>query len=189
MGDDVRISSLTRVYASGRAASSPVQRYFLRRLPIATVIVDSSPSRARGARSRFYVGAAFLIAVITLAGFAPALYATRFEDVTRPWFIHLHAVVFVGWLVLLVTKVCWPRKARSPCTSGWVTSGSRMVASCSPSAPSWLSRPQASTSRPASGHPSEGRHWSVSLSETFFFSQDSSAPQSRTDAGRRYTSG
>ena len=71
---------------------------------MATVIADSVPSRARRARSRFYVGVALLIAAITLAGFAPSLNASLFEGVGRPWFIHLHAAVYVGWLLLLIVQ-------------------------------------------------------------------------------------
>lgn len=71
---------------------------------MAAAIVERTPQQVRRARSRFYVGAALLIAVITLAGFAPSLYGTAFEGIVRPWFIHVHAVVYVGWLALLIVQ-------------------------------------------------------------------------------------
>lgn len=71
---------------------------------MAAAIAERASQPIRRARSRFYVGLALLIAVITLAGFAPSLYGSVFEGVTRPWFIHLHAVVYVGWLALLVLQ-------------------------------------------------------------------------------------
>ena len=71
---------------------------------MSTVMVDGVSSHARGTRSRFYVGLALLIAAITLTGFAPSLYASLFQGLARPWFIHLHAAVYVGWLLLLIVQ-------------------------------------------------------------------------------------
>jgi hypothetical protein len=71
---------------------------------MAAAIVERAPHRVRRTRTRFYVGLALLIAVITLAGFAPSLYGSVIEGVARPWFIHLHAVVYVGWIALLIAQ-------------------------------------------------------------------------------------
>jgi hypothetical protein len=71
---------------------------------MATVILETAPTHARRARTRFYVWLSVLIAVITLMGFAPSLYGTLVEGVSRPWFIHLHAIVYVGWLALLIAQ-------------------------------------------------------------------------------------
>jgi hypothetical protein len=71
---------------------------------MATVILETTPTHARRARTRFYIWLSLLIAVITLMGFAPSLYGTLVEGVSRPWFIHVHAAVYVGWLVLLIAQ-------------------------------------------------------------------------------------
>jgi hypothetical protein len=71
---------------------------------MATVTLETAPPRARRARTRFYVWLSLLIAVVTLTGFAPSLWGTLVEGVSRPWFIHLHAVVYVGWLALLIAQ-------------------------------------------------------------------------------------
>ena len=71
---------------------------------MASVIVDSVPQRARAARSPFYVGVALLVIVTVLAGFAPSFYSIAFDGNPRPWIMHVHAAVFLGWLVLLVCQ-------------------------------------------------------------------------------------
>jgi hypothetical protein len=71
---------------------------------MATVTLETAPARARRARTHFYVWLSLLIAFVTLMGFAPSLYGTLVESVSRPWFIHLHAVVYVGWLALLLAQ-------------------------------------------------------------------------------------
>jgi len=71
---------------------------------MATVILETTPTQARRARTRFYVWLSLLIAVITLTGFAPSLYGTLVEGLSRPWFIHVHAIVYVGWLALLIAQ-------------------------------------------------------------------------------------
>src|SRR5262245_52575400 len=71
---------------------------------MASVIVESVPPRARAARSPFYVGIALLVVVTVLAGFAPSFYAIAVDGRPRPWIMHVHAAVYLGWLALLVCQ-------------------------------------------------------------------------------------
>jgi hypothetical protein len=70
---------------------------------MASVIVETAPPRSR-ARSRFYVGIAILITAIVFAGFAPSMLAIFVRGEPRPWILHLHAAVYVGWLALLIAQ-------------------------------------------------------------------------------------
>jgi hypothetical protein len=71
---------------------------------MASVIVDGVPPRARSARSPFYVGVSLLVVVTVLAGFAPSFYLMAVDGRPRPWIMHLHAAVYLAWLVLLVAQ-------------------------------------------------------------------------------------
>jgi len=71
---------------------------------MASVIVESVPPRARAARSPFYVGVSLLVVATVLAGFAPSFYAIAVDGRPRPWIMHLHAAVYLGWLALLVCQ-------------------------------------------------------------------------------------
>jgi hypothetical protein len=71
---------------------------------MASVIVEDVPPRARAARSPFYVGVSLLVVVTVLAGFAPSFYAIAVDGNPRPWIMHLHAAVYLGWLALLVSQ-------------------------------------------------------------------------------------
>jgi len=71
---------------------------------MASVIVEGAPPRARRARTRFYVGASLLITATVLAGFAPVFFATVVRGEPRPWIIHVHGAVYLGWLALLITQ-------------------------------------------------------------------------------------
>ena len=72
---------------------------------MASVIVDSVPPRARAARGPFYVGASLYVVATVLAGFAPSFYLIAVDGRPRPWIMHLHAAVYLGWLALLVCQV------------------------------------------------------------------------------------
>ena len=39
-----------------------------------------------------------------LAGFAPSFYLMAVDGRPRPWIMHLHAAIYLGWLVLLVAQ-------------------------------------------------------------------------------------
>ena len=71
---------------------------------MASVIVEDVPPRARAARSPFYVGVSLLVVVTVLAGFAPSFYLIAVDGNPRPWIMHLHAAVYLGWLALLVCQ-------------------------------------------------------------------------------------
>jgi hypothetical protein len=72
---------------------------------MASVIVESVPPRAGAGRSPFYVGVSLLVVATVLAGFAPSFYAIAVDGRPRPWIMHLHAAVYLGWLALLVCQV------------------------------------------------------------------------------------
>jgi hypothetical protein len=52
-----------------------------------------------------HLGIAFGLLITAIWGFWPTYFGPLLRgDVGRPWIIHLHAAVFVGWLILLVTQ-------------------------------------------------------------------------------------
>ena len=69
---------------------------------MATVVGDFLP-QARAKRRGFYVGVSLLIVAIVLAGFMPS-FVNMAVGPPRPWFMHLHGVIFLGWLALLVSQ-------------------------------------------------------------------------------------
>ena len=68
---------------------------------MATVLIENSLPRARTRRSGFYVGISLLIVAIVLAGFMPS-FVNMAVGRPRPWFMHVHGAIFLGWLALLV---------------------------------------------------------------------------------------
>jgi len=72
---------------------------------MASVIAEHTSSRSRAARSYFYVGVSVLIVATVAAGFAPSFYLIAVDGKPRPWIMHVHAAVYVGWLALLVCQV------------------------------------------------------------------------------------
>jgi hypothetical protein len=70
---------------------------------MATVLVEGPLPRSRSTRKRFYVGVAFLIVAIVLAGFAPS-FVNMAVGPPRPWFMHAHGAIYLGWLALLVCQ-------------------------------------------------------------------------------------
>lgn len=79
---------------------------------MATVIAAGERPRARPARSKLYVGVALLISAIVFVGFSPSFYGTFIEGAAHPWIIHVHAAVYVGWLVLLVVQAVLAARGR-----------------------------------------------------------------------------
>jgi len=65
------------------------------------VIAEGGPARAPRRRRRFYVGLSLLLAAIVVLGFAPSFFAIA-RGAPKPWIVHVHAAVFLGWLALLV---------------------------------------------------------------------------------------
>jgi hypothetical protein len=61
----------------------------------------------RGVRRRpFYIGVSLLMGLIAVVGFWPTYFGPLvLGTIAQPLLIHLHATVFVGWLVLFLTQV------------------------------------------------------------------------------------
>jgi hypothetical protein len=70
---------------------------------MATVLVEGSLPRSRTKRKGFYVGVSLLIVAIVLAGFAPS-FINMAVGPPRPWFMHVHGAIYLGWLALLVCQ-------------------------------------------------------------------------------------
>ena len=64
----------------------------------------ASISRPRGRRAVNLAITAVMFATV-IAGFWPYIASGGRGDTPRPWMIHLHAAVFSGWMVLLLTQV------------------------------------------------------------------------------------
>jgi hypothetical protein len=45
-----------------------------------------------------------MIIAIVAAGFSPSFYGTFVQGAAHPWIIHVHAAVYVGWLLLLLAQ-------------------------------------------------------------------------------------
>ena len=57
-------------------------------------------------RSRYYVTMAAFMSLMVLVGFWPSYFSQVLRGIPdRPWVIHMHGLIFVGWMVLLVTQV------------------------------------------------------------------------------------
>jgi len=69
---------------------------------MASVLIEGAPPRTRPLRRRFYIGISLLITAIVLAGFSPRLFDSLVRGVARPWILHVHAAVYLGWLALLI---------------------------------------------------------------------------------------
>jgi hypothetical protein len=71
----------------------------------------SAPAATPSRRSRreshtFFIAIAALMALVAVIGFWPSYFGHLLSGVVeRHWIIHLHAAVFSGWLVLLMTQV------------------------------------------------------------------------------------
>ena len=66
----------------------------------------STTSLSTFSRPRFYVGMAAFMSLIVLAGFWPTYFGQFLNGIpSRPWVVHLHGMIFTGWMVLLITQV------------------------------------------------------------------------------------
>jgi len=66
----------------------------------------STTSLSTFSRPRFYVGMAAFMSLMVLAGFWPTYFGQLLNGIpTRPWVVHLHGLIFTGWMVLLITQV------------------------------------------------------------------------------------
>lgn len=55
---------------------------------------------------RFYVAITLILMAMVIRGFWPSYFGPLLSGgVTRPWIIHLHGVVFSGWMLLLLVQV------------------------------------------------------------------------------------
>lgn len=60
----------------------------------------------RRGHSRFYLAVTLILFAIVVRGFWPTYFGPLLRGgVVRPWIIHLHGAVFVGWMVLLLAQV------------------------------------------------------------------------------------
>ena len=70
---------------------------------VASTRVTTAP---RAIRRWFYIGVAVLMGLTAVAGFWPTYFGPLVRgSLHQPLVIHVHAAVFVGWLVLLLTQV------------------------------------------------------------------------------------
>ena len=67
----------------------------------------STVSVSAFARPRFYLGIAAFMSLMVLVGFWPTYFGHLLSSgiPDRPWVVHLHGLVFVGWMVLLIAQV------------------------------------------------------------------------------------
>jgi len=55
---------------------------------------------------RFYLAITLILIAMVVRGFWPSYFGPLLSGgVTRPWIIHLHGVIFVGWMALLLAQV------------------------------------------------------------------------------------
>lgn len=76
----------------------------------AAPVAAARPRTIRG----FYIGLWLLMMAITVAGFWPFLSSFGASATPRPMAIHVHAVVFTGWMILLVTQMTLVYQRRTP---------------------------------------------------------------------------
>jgi len=74
------------------------------------VEVGPSPGQALGRpfswTRRFYVAITLMLIAMVIRGFWPSYFGPLLSGgVTRPWVIHVHGVVFSGWMILLLAQV------------------------------------------------------------------------------------
>lgn len=65
-------------------------------------------------RQAWYVGLALLMTTIAVAGFWPSYWGPLLSgSLQLHWVLHLHGIVFTGWMVVLVTQVVLVSRGRS----------------------------------------------------------------------------
>jgi hypothetical protein len=73
----------------------------------------SAVALPRTSKPRFYVGIAAFMSLMVLVGFWPTYFGQFVSGIPdRPWIVHLHGWIFVGWMVLLVTQVVLAAKGK-----------------------------------------------------------------------------
>ncbi len=56
-------------------------------------------------RRRFYIGMSVLMLLMIIVGFWPSYYGPLLRGAAQaPWILHLHGVVYIGWMLLLVLQ-------------------------------------------------------------------------------------
>jgi hypothetical protein len=71
----------------------------------ASVLKPAVPARNAVARRPFYIGISLVMGLIAVVGFWPTYFGPLVRGaLTQPLLIHLHAIVFTGWLVLFLTQ-------------------------------------------------------------------------------------
>jgi len=62
--------------------------------------------RVRLETPRFYLNIAVYMAALVIIGFWPSYFAPLLHgNAARPWVIHFHSIVFVGWMALLLVQI------------------------------------------------------------------------------------
>src|SRR5262245_7304234 len=78
----------------------------IRQLSILSDNRTVSPARVEVRSRSFYLGmTVFMFAVVAAGFWAPYFEPLLRGIASRPWLIHLHAAVFVGWMALLFLEV------------------------------------------------------------------------------------
>lgn len=74
---------------------------------LATAIPGQAPGLSLPRiKPRFYAWMAVLMTAIVLGGFWPSYYGPLLRGAaSRPWVLHVHGAIFMGWMVLLMTQV------------------------------------------------------------------------------------
>ena len=67
-----------------------------------TTIVQGLPTPA-GRDGGFFLGGAIAMTVVIVAGFSVQLAMGR-STFASPWYVHAHAVVFMGWVAIFLTQ-------------------------------------------------------------------------------------
>jgi hypothetical protein len=71
-----------------------------------SVRVTNLKMRNRRIMHAFFITAVVYMTIVVFVGFWPSYFGQLFTDMPdRHWVIHLHAVVFTGWLLLLLAQV------------------------------------------------------------------------------------
>jgi len=62
--------------------------------------------RTQSQARRFYLAITLILIAMVVRGFWPSYFGPLLSGgVTRPWIIHVHGVIFVGWMALLLAQV------------------------------------------------------------------------------------